>query len=379
MRTEEPTNGGLAELVPEVPEDLDARRAGWPPLLSWWPTYVLVAAAAILAVLGAARAVVDLVRPLAHLITVVVLAVALAFALAPLVRRVERVVRRRGLAVAFVVIVVLAVLVGVGALVAAPLTAEGERLTAEAKSISEQVQRGEPLVIGPYAIPVELEDQIRGALLSYGGSVAAQFAGIAIAIASGIVDLVLVAIIAVYLLLDAPRIRVRLLRGVPASHRSRMRALETEVSTIFGAYLRAQLLLAMFIAVAVGVLLATAHVPYAIVLAIFAGVAELIPMFGPVIGGIPAVLVAATQPLPTVLIVLAGFVVIQQLEANVLVPRFSGHAVGLHPLGAMLALLAGFELGGIIAALVAVPIAGLVWVFVSTALRAWRRRRIATT
>ena len=79
------------------------------------------------------------------------------------------------------------------------------------------------------------------------------------------------------------------------------------------------------------------------------------------------------------LIVLIGFVVIQQLEANVLVPRFSGHAVGLHPLGALLALLAGFELGGIIAALVAVPIAGLLWVFVSTALRAWRRRRIATT
>lgn len=378
-RNEESTNGDLAELVPEVPEDLDARRAGWPPLLSWWPTYVLVAAATILAVLGAARAVVDLLRPLAHLITVVVLAVALAFALAPLVRRVEGVVRRRGLAVALVVVAVLAVLVGVGALIAAPLTSEGERLTAEAKAITDQVQRGEPLALGPYAIPIELEDQFRGALLSYGGSVAAQFAVIAIAIASGVVDLVLVAIIAVYLLLDAPRIRVRSLRAVPVSQRLRMRALESEVSTIFGAYLRAQLLLALFIAVAVGALLVVAQVPYAIVLAIFAGVAELIPMFGPIIGGIPAILVAATQPFPTVLIVLIGFVVIQQLEANVLVPRFSGHAVGLHPLGALLALLAGFELGGIIAALVAVPIAGLLWVFVSTALRAWRRRRIATT
>ena len=98
-------------------------------------------------------------------------------------------------------------------------------------------------------------------------------------------------------------------------------------------------------------------------------------MFGPVIGGIPAVMVAATQPFPAVIVVLIGFVVIQQVEANILVPRFSGHAVGLHPLGAMLALLAGFEIGGIVAALVAVPVAGLVWVFVSTTLRAWQHRR----
>jgi predicted PurR-regulated permease PerM len=209
-------------------------------------------------------------------------------------------------------------------------------------------------------------------------SVAAQFANVAIAIASGLVDLVLVAIIAVYLLLDAPRIWLRVLRGVSVSQRPLLRALEHGVTTIFGAYVRAQLLLAIFIAVAVGVLLVATRVPYAIVLAIFAGVAELIPMFGPVIGGVPAVLVAATQPFPAVLIVLIGFVVIQQVESNVLVPRFSGHAVGLHPLGALLALLAGFEIGGIVAALFSVPIAGLVWVFLSSALRAWRdRRRVA--
>jgi predicted PurR-regulated permease PerM len=373
-----PTDGDLTELVPEVPQHLDTRTAGWPPLLSWWPTYVLVAAAAILAVLAAAQALLDVLRPIAHLITVFVLAVALAFALAPLVRTLERVLHRRGTAVAFVVVAVLAILAGVGALVASPLTSEAERLTAEARAIGAQVQRGEPLAIGPYAIPAEVQDSLRGALLSSGGSVAAGFAGVAIAVASGLVDLVLVAIITVYLLLDAPRIRVRILRVAPRGQRTQIRALESEVGTIFGAYLRAQLLLAIFIAVAVGVLLLGARVPYAIVLAIFAGIAELIPMFGPVIGGIPAVLVAATQPFPTVLIVLLGFVLIQQIEANVLVPRFSGHAVGLHPLGAMLALLAGFEIGGIVAALVAVPVAGLVWVFMSSAVRAWRhRRRIA--
>jgi predicted PurR-regulated permease PerM len=64
------------------------------------------------------------------------------------------------------------------------------------------------------------------------------------------------------------------------------------------------------------------------------------------------------------------------LESNFLVPRLTGNAVGLHPLAAMLALLAGFEAGGVIGALFAVPIVGLIWVLVSTTVLAWRGRRI---
>ena len=109
--------------------------------------------------------------------------------------------------------------------------------------------------------------------------------------------------------------------------------------------------------------------PYAIVLGVLAGILELVPMLGPILGAIPAVLVALFQPFPVVLWVILAFVIIQQLEANLLVPRISGHAVGLHPLAAMLALIAGLEVGGIVGALFAVPLAGVLWVFGSTALR----------
>jgi len=74
--------------------------------------------------------------------------------------------------------------------------------------------------------------------------------------------------------------------------------------------------------------------------------------------------------------VAAAFLVIQQLESNVLMPRLSGHAVGLHPVGSILALALGFELWGVIGALFAVPTAGLLWVLISTAVRAWRDKRI---
>jgi predicted PurR-regulated permease PerM len=92
-------------------------------------------------------------------------------------------------------------------------------------------------------------------------------------------------------------------------------------------------------------------------------------MFGPILSVIPAVLVALFMPFPTVIWVLLFFLVIQQVENNVLAPRISGHAVGLHPLGAMFALLAGFQLAGLLGALFAVPLAGVLWVLLSAAYR----------
>jgi predicted PurR-regulated permease PerM len=95
-----------------------------------------------------------------------------------------------------------------------------------------------------------------------------------------------------------------------------------------------------------------------------------------VAGAVPALLVAATLPLPTVIWVAVAFIVIQLIESNILVPRLTGHAVGLHPVGSILALALGFELGGVIGALFAVPLAGLSWVFIFTAARAWADKRI---
>ena len=67
--------------------------------------------------------------------------------------------------------------------------------------------------------------------------------------------------------------------------------------------------------------------------------------------------------------VLLFFLAIQQIENNILAPRISGHAVGLHPLGAMFALLAGFQLAGLLGGLFAVPLAGVLWVLLAAAYR----------
>jgi predicted PurR-regulated permease PerM len=104
---------------------------------------------------------------------------------------------------------------------------------------------------------------------------------------------------------------------------------------VLGGYLRGQLTLALIIGVAAGVGTGLLGLPYAVVLGVLAGLFELVPMFGPILLVVPAVIVALFMPFPTVVWVILFFLAIQQVENNVLAPRISGHAVGLHPLGAM--------------------------------------------
>src|SRR5881275_2779486 len=184
-----------------------------------------------------------------------------------------------------------------------------------------------------------------------------------------ILDIVLALVISLYLLVDGPRFPERSLAIIPAQHRTKALFLQDNVSRVLGGYLRGQLTLALIIGVLAGVGTALLGLPYAVVLGVLAGLFELVPMFGPILSVVPAVLVALFMPFPTVVWVLLFFLAIQQIENNVLAPRISGHAVGLHPLGAMFALLAGFQLAGLLGGLFAVPLAGVLWVLLGAAYR----------
>jgi predicted PurR-regulated permease PerM len=104
-----------------------------------------------------------------------------------------------------------------------------------------------------------------------------------------------------------------------------------------------------------------------VALGVLAGLLELVPVFGPVLLAIPALLVAVF--ISAALWVLLLFVVIQQVDNNVLAPRISSDAVGLHPLTVMFALLAGFQLAGVLGGLFAVPLGGLLRVLIDAAYR----------
>jgi predicted PurR-regulated permease PerM len=168
---------------------------------------------------------------------------------------------------------------------------------------------------------------------------------------------VTVMVLAYFWLSERPTVRRWVGCLVPERHRDTVLIVWETVEDRLGAWSRGQLLLMIVVATIQGIGYTILGLPFAPLLATWAGLCELIPMVGPYIGAAPALLIAlAHSPLQALLVAVFALVV-NLIEANILVPRIMGRAVGLSPLTVIIALLAGTAVYGIIGALVAVPIA----------------------
>ncbi|HEV8635467.1 MAG TPA: AI-2E family transporter [Chloroflexota bacterium] len=340
---------------------------------------VLVVELALLA--GCALAVIGwwVVTRFSHTVFLLLTGAVIAFALEPAVGRLEsRLGGRRGIAAATVYLAVLAAAAGGLALLVAPLVGQTTALIGDLPAIAEALQaqlpglearlRGAGLPVGTGDLRARASAWVVGS----GGDVLGGTLAVLTGLAGGFVDLLLALVVSFYLVLEGPRLRDALTALVPAGRRPQALFVEETVVRIAGGYLRGQLILALVIGVLAGVGAWLFGLRYPHVVGLVAGVLEVVPMVGPVLGAVPAILLAMLLPFPTVVWVVLYFVAIQQFENYVLVPRVSGHAVGLHPLAAMMALVAGFELAGILGALVAVPVAGVLWALGSAVVRRLR-------
>jgi predicted PurR-regulated permease PerM len=317
----------------------------------------------------------QVVSPILHTLVLFALAAVLAFALSGPVDMLNRRVGNRLLAIVAVYLLVGIVVVGGIIVLAGPFVRQASDLASALPQYANDLQARAPEVrttLGQYGIETDLDQlkaQAATAIEQGGSDVLKNLVSTLAEVGAMILDIVLALVISLYLLVDGPRFGERSLAIIPPQHRPKALFLQDNVSRVLGGYLRGQLTLALIIGVLAGVGTAMLGLPYAVVLGVLAGLFELVPMFGPILSVIPAVLVALFMPFPTVVWVLLFFLVIQQIENNVLAPRISGHAVGLHPLGAMFALLAGFQLAGLLGGLFAVPLAGVLWVLLGAAYR----------
>jgi predicted PurR-regulated permease PerM len=336
---------------------------------------VLVVFLTVLAGLALTWVLWQVLSPISHTLILFGLAAVLAFALSGPVNMLAVRIGNRLAAIVAVYLLVGTVVVGGLTLLAGPFVRDATGLSSALPQYAADLQARAPEVqstLGNYGIQADL-DQLKAraakAVEQGGSDVLKNLVGTLAEVGAVILDLVLALVISLYLLIDGPRFRVRTLALVPAEHRAKALFLEDHVSRVLGGYLRGQLTLAVIIGVAAGVGTGLLGLPYAVVLGVLAGLFELVPMFGPILSVVPAVIVALFMPFPTVVWVILFFLAIQQVENNVLAPRISGHAVGLHPLGAMFALLAGFQLAGLLGGLFAVPLAGVLWVLLGAAYR----------
>jgi predicted PurR-regulated permease PerM len=183
-------------------------------------------------------------------------------------------------------------------------------------------------------------------------------------IVSSIVGYIIIPVWIFYLIKDRPALTAAAERSMPAEWRPDARSVSFLALRVFGQWLRGQLFLGLTVGAAtfVGLLLLSVTVDpvfgrFAILLSIIAGVLELLPIIGPIIAAIPAVLLALTGGIDAAVAAVVLYTVIQQLENNLLVPKIQGDAVELHPSAVMLALVIGGAIAGLLGAILALPVA----------------------
>jgi predicted PurR-regulated permease PerM len=180
----------------------------------------------------------------------------------------------------------------------------------------------------------------------------------------GVFGLITILILTFYLLIEAGSMFEYIVRFVPARRRDDLAIAARQAVTKVSAWLRAQFVLAGVMGTFSAVGLGLMGVPYFYVIALIAAIGETIPIVGPVIGGITAVGVAITVSPKLALMVGTYFLVLHQLEANILVPKIMERNVGVSPVAVLIALLVGGALWGLVGAILAIPTVAILSVIV---------------
>jgi predicted PurR-regulated permease PerM len=284
-------------------------------------------------------------------------------------RRGWRLPRTGAIFLVFLVIVVL--LLALGAVLVTPLVLESREFVANfPQRMAELQQRAQDLQarypwLPDLAGPLERLPHELATL----GRLFRPAAGVAFRVLGGVASVITVLFLAFYMLVEGPALRAGVLALFPRRERATVADVLDQIGARFGGWLRGQLLLGLIIGTAAWAWTSILGLPYPVLLGLIAGITELVPMVGPTLGAIPAVFVALFQSPVKVLLVIAGYAVIQQAEANFIVPRVMRRAVGLSPLLTILALIVGGKLLGIAGALLAVPVAAALQVVVGEVTR----------
>jgi predicted PurR-regulated permease PerM len=210
----------------------------------------------------------------------------------------------------------------------------------------------------------------RDQIITFTGSTASNIVPFLTSFLDFLLDVVLVAVMSIYFLIDGSRITQWLRNNSP--HPTRINFILDTIQRIVGGYIRGQLSLAVLVGLLVGFGMLLFHVPYALLLGVLAFVLEFIPILGTLASGAICTLLALTQGWLIALGVLAYFIVVHILEGDIIGPRIVGEAVGLHPIVSIAALIAGSELFGVWGALFASPIAGVLQALLVTLWIQWR-------
>jgi predicted PurR-regulated permease PerM len=351
--TEPPPSTPLVEEPPE-----ERWRLTWPPMSYW--ARVTITVVAVLTVIAALAAV-------GNIVILIVIAAVLAIGLDPAVRFFERRGSARGPAVAVIFVAVLAFIVLFASLVVPALVRQVGELADNIPGYVDELGRRDD-ALGRYFRDTDVAEKLKDFVADLPSKITSSFStvlGVAGRVTSAIFNLITVAILTIYFMLSLPRMRRSAALVFPKDSRERAEVVMDRSIHRIGGYVAGNLttsLICGFAALLFFLILGILQIgiPYAVPLAIWAGIADLIPAVGAYIGAAPAVIVGFFAGPVTGSLILAYFLAYQQFENYYIVPRVMRDAVNLSSAAVIISTLVFGSLFGFAGALLALPAAATI-------------------
>jgi predicted PurR-regulated permease PerM len=296
------------------------------------------------------------------------LAITLGEALEPLVSRLQRRMSR-GVAIALVYLALAILTAGVVWLVAPDLSAQFNEIRGRVPELLDQLQQR--LTRWNAAVGGAANRLISGGM----PDVAKAAVGVPIKVASGLLELLLIVFLSAYWLLSGPAARGFFLSLLPPERRAYAGDVLSEMGRAMGGYVRGAAISAVIMGALAWLGLALIGAPYSLVFGVLTMLGEPVPFVGPTVVGALVTLVSLTKSATTALLALGLFVLLQQIEGNLVTPNVMSRETQSSQALVIFALLAGAAVGGLLGAIVAIPVAGALRVLVLRVIAPAVRRR----
>ena len=300
-------------------------------------------------------------------IILVVISLMLVATLNPLLRKLQKYIRR-SLAISVIVFTVIVSTGGLLVMMVPPLVKQAHNLLIDMPKYLVKLEVA--------ARGMGLKVKLQGSFLDIStraSTLGPESFDMLLAVIGGISAVLTVAVLTTYLLIDGSRVGTSVIGMLPRHQRLPMRQMFAEISVQVGDYMRGQIITSGQAGIFSYVFLLIVGVPEPLPLAFLMAVADVIPMAGPLIATIPAFLLALTIGTKTAVIVLVGYLVYHLIESHILVPRIYGTSMKLSPSVILIAIMTGASLMGILGALLALPVAAAIPV-VFRYIQEWRER-----
>jgi len=344
-------------------------------LVSFRPRAILV----VLGIILAAVAIIAFLFLAWRIITWILIALFLSLALNPAVEFFERRGLKRVVASLVVFLLALIAFAGLGALLIPPLIDQVEEFADAVPGFVEDLTAGR----GPLGFlqdDYQIVDKVQEAVEDQGAGGILGVTNASLAVARGVVSFIIgvvtIAFLTVFMLIEGPRMLERFRDSLPEHMKPRFERMGGDIYRTVGGYVGGNLAISLIAGIASAIVLFALGSSYAIALAVVVALLDLIPLAGATIAAVIVSTIAFIE-LGWVkgVIVIAFFVLYQQLENHILQPVIYGRTVQLSPLTVLIAILIGAELVGILGALAAIPVAGIIQAILREVLR-WRREAI---